>query len=63
MWPILVPQNGAAITYVTFDHAAEISLLLSIAAGLMSRWQRENHEALVRECLLPIWRAFAGASP
>jgi hypothetical protein len=42
MWPILVPQNGAAITYVTFDHAAEISLLLSIAAGLMSRWQREK---------------------
>jgi hypothetical protein len=73
MWPILVPQNGAAITYVTFDHAAEISLLLSIAAGLMSRWQREKscsagarviapkHERCPQQ--QPIWRAFAGASP
>jgi hypothetical protein len=42
MWPILLPQKGAGITYVTFDHAAEIFLLLSIAAVLMSRWQREK---------------------
>jgi hypothetical protein len=27
---------------VTFDHAAEIFLLLSVAAGLMSRWHREK---------------------
>jgi hypothetical protein len=42
IWPILVPENGAGITYVTFDHAAEIFLLLSVAAGLMSRWHREK---------------------
>jgi hypothetical protein len=38
----LVPENGASITYNTFDHAAELFLLLSIAAGLMSRWRREK---------------------
>ena len=42
IWPILVPENGASITYNTFDHAAELFLLLSIAAGLMSRWRREK---------------------
>jgi hypothetical protein len=49
IWPILVPENGAGITHLTFDHAAKIFLLLSIAAGLMSRWHRGNHEALGRE--------------
>jgi hypothetical protein len=38
-WPILVPANGASISYNTFDHAAELFLLLSITAGLMSRWR------------------------
>jgi hypothetical protein len=42
IWPTLVPQNGAGITCVTFDHATQIFLLLSIAAGLMSRWHREK---------------------
>ena len=42
IWPMLVPANGAGITYVTFQQAAVIFLLLSIAAGLMSRWRREK---------------------
>ena len=42
IWPILVPANGAGITYVTFQQAALVFLLLSIAAGLMSRWHREK---------------------
>ena len=44
IWPILVPANGAGITYVTFQQAAVVFLLLSIAAGLMSRrrWHREK---------------------
>ena len=42
IWPILVPANGAGITYVTFDRAAQVFLLLSIAAGLMSRWRNEK---------------------
>ena len=37
IWPILVPANGAGITYITLHRAAEVFLLLSIAAGLM-RW-------------------------
>ena len=42
IWPILVPTNGASISYNTFDHAAELFLLLSIAAGLMSRGHSEK---------------------
>jgi hypothetical protein len=42
IWPILVPAKGAGITYVTFDRAAQVFLLLSIAASLMSRWHREK---------------------
>jgi len=42
IWPILVPSNGAGITYVTFEQAAVVFLLLSIAAGLMSRWGHEK---------------------
>jgi hypothetical protein len=42
IWLILVPANGASISYNTFDHAAELFLLLSIAAGLMSRWRNEK---------------------
>ena len=42
IWPNLVPAVGAGITYVTFDHAAELFLLLSIAANLMSRLHREK---------------------
>ena len=42
IWPMLVPANGAGITYVTFQQAAVIFLLLSIAAGLMSRWHHEK---------------------
>ncbi|HEY1472035.1 MAG TPA: hypothetical protein VGF61_23545 [Candidatus Acidoferrum sp.] len=42
IWPNLVPANGAGITYITFQHAAEVFLLLSIAANLMSRWHREK---------------------
>jgi hypothetical protein len=42
IWPNLVPENGAGITYVTFEQAAVVFLLLSIAAGLMSRWHREK---------------------
>jgi len=38
IWPILVPANGAGITYITFHPTAELILLLSIAAGPMSRW-------------------------
>jgi hypothetical protein len=43
IWPILVPQNGAGITYVTFDHAAEIFLLRSIARGVPSNSQFGEH--------------------
>jgi hypothetical protein len=42
IWPIFVPPNGASITYNTFAHAAELFLLLSVAAGLISRWQSEK---------------------
>lgn len=42
IWPILVPVNGAGITYVTFQQAAVVFLLLSISAGLMSRWRHEE---------------------
>jgi hypothetical protein len=42
IWPILVPANGAGITYITFHPAAEFILLLSIAAGLMSRWHSKT---------------------
>ena len=42
IWPILVPANGAGITYVTFQQAAVVFLLLSIAAGLMSRRRHEK---------------------
>jgi hypothetical protein len=31
-------QMGAGITRITFHRAAKVFLLLSIAAGLMSRW-------------------------
>lgn len=39
---MLVPANGAGITYITFHPAAEFILLLSIAAGLMSRWHSKT---------------------
>ena len=39
--PNLVPENEAGITGVTFEPAA-VFLLQSIAAGLMSRRQREK---------------------
>ena len=42
IWPMLVPSNGAGITYVTFEQAAVVFLLLSIAASLISRWHREK---------------------
>jgi len=42
IWPILVPTSGAGITYVTFEQAAVVFLLLSIAASLISRWHREK---------------------
>ena len=42
IWPILVPANGAGITYITFHPAAEFILLLSLAAGLMSRWHSKS---------------------
>ena len=42
IWPILVPANGAGITYTTFHRVAEVFLLLSIAAGLMSRWHSKT---------------------
>jgi hypothetical protein len=41
IWPILVPANGAGITYITLHRAAEVFLLLSIAAGLM-RWHSKT---------------------
>ncbi len=40
--PNLVPENEAGITGVTFEPAAAVFLLQSIAAGLMSRRQREK---------------------
>ena len=42
IWLILVPANGAGIPYITFHPAAELILLLSIAAGLMSRWHSKT---------------------
>jgi hypothetical protein len=33
IWPILVPANGAGITYITFHRAAGVFLLLSICRG------------------------------
>jgi hypothetical protein len=42
IWPIFVPADGASLSYDTFYHAAEFFLLLSIAAGLMSRWRSEK---------------------
>jgi hypothetical protein len=42
IWPNLVPENGAGISYVTCEQAAVVFLLLSIAAGRMSRWRREK---------------------
>ena len=36
IWPNIVPANGAGISYNTFHHAAELFLLLAIAARLMS---------------------------
>jgi hypothetical protein len=42
IWPTLVPASGASISYNTFHHAAELFLLLGIAAGLMSRWRGEK---------------------
>ncbi len=32
IWPVLVPAEGAGISYVTFQRAAETLLLLSLAA-------------------------------
>ncbi len=37
VWPNIVPANGASISYNTFHRAAELFLLLAIAAKLMSR--------------------------
>jgi hypothetical protein len=42
IWPVLVPANGAGLSYVTFHHAAEILLLLSIAANLVCRTRVEK---------------------
>jgi hypothetical protein len=42
IWPVLVPATGAGISYVTFHHAAEILLLLSIAARLFCGIQSEK---------------------
>jgi hypothetical protein len=37
IWPNIVPAIGASISYNTFHHAAELFLLLAIAAKLMNR--------------------------
>lgn len=37
IWPNIVPANGAGISYNTFHRAAELFLLLAIAAKLMNR--------------------------
>ena len=42
VWPNLVPANGAGISYNTFHHAAELFLILSIAARLMERREGEK---------------------
>jgi hypothetical protein len=42
IWLIFVPANGANISYNTFQRAAELFLLLSIASGLMNRWRNEK---------------------
>ena len=42
IWPNLVPAVGAGITYVTFHRAAEVLLLLSIAAKLVGHSQNEK---------------------
>jgi len=42
VWPNLVPAVGAGVTYVTFHRAAEILLLLSIAAKLVCPPQNEK---------------------
>ncbi len=42
VWPNLVPANGAGISYNTFHHAAELFLIVSIAARLMEGRQSEK---------------------
>ncbi len=42
IWPSLVPANGAGISYNTFHHAAELFLILAIAAKLMSGTNAEK---------------------
>ena len=42
IWPQLVPASGAGISYNTFHRAAELFLLLAIAARLMSRTHDEK---------------------
>ena len=42
VWPILVPAVGANLSYNTFHRAAEMFLLLAIAAGLMKKWRSEK---------------------
>lgn len=45
IWPTLVPAAGAGISYNTFHHAAELFLLLAIAAKLMDRWHVESSKS------------------
>jgi len=69
IWPILVPANGAGITYITFHRAAEVFLLLSIAAAVaqqnfMTRFCASDCP-YARKCprQRPIWKAAAPAAP
>ena len=42
IWLQLVPVKGAGISYNTFRGAAELFLILAIAAKLMNHWQNEK---------------------
>jgi hypothetical protein len=42
IWLRLVPESGAGISYNTFRGAAELFLILAIAAKLMNHWQDEK---------------------
>ncbi|HMD42691.1 MAG TPA: hypothetical protein VKH45_06425 [Candidatus Acidoferrum sp.] len=42
IWPNIVPASGAGISYNTFHHAAELFLLVAIAANLMNRSHDEK---------------------
>ena len=69
IWPILVPANGAGITYIPFHRAAEVFLLLFIAAAVaqqnfMTRFCASDCP-YARKCprQRPIWKAAAPAAP